>query len=73
MLWRWSLIKKYSVSRSFSMGKRSGREENAPDSLFDIASITEVVTSCGIMQLVEKDLITLDDPIRNHVRDLCPF
>ena len=55
------------------MGKRSGCEENAPDSLFDIASITEVVTSCGVMQLVKKDLITLDDPIRNHVRDLCPF
>ena len=55
------------------MGKRSGREENALDSLFDIASITEVVTSCGVMQLVEKDLIALDDPIRNHICDLCPF
>ena len=44
-----------------------------PDSLFNIASMTKAVTSFGVMQLVDKGLIALDDPIRNHIRDLCPF
>ena len=44
-----------------------------PDSLLGIASMTKVVNSFDIMQHVEKGLITLDDPIRHHIRDLLPF
>ena len=44
-----------------------------PDIFFGIASMIKVVTSFGIMQLVEKGLITLDDSMRDHICDLLPF
>ena len=43
-----------------------------PESLFNIASITKPITSLGIMQLVDKGLIRLQDPIRDHMPNLYP-
>jgi len=34
-----------------------------PDTLFRIASMTKAVTSAAAMQLVERGLLTLDDPV----------
>lgn len=44
------------------------------DSLCWIASMTKMVTSVAVMQLVERGAITLDDDVRDYVpelRDLC--
>ncbi len=41
--------------------------------LFRIASMTKAITSLCVMQLVEKSLIEIDDPIRNHMPDLPAF
>tara|TARA_B100000029_G_scaffold483593_1_gene534908 strand:+ start:2310 stop:3569 length:1260 start_codon:yes stop_codon:yes gene_type:complete len=42
-------------------------EENkkvTPDHIFRIASMTKVITSVGAMQLVERGMITLDEPVK---------
>ena len=51
----------------------AGAKKMRPDSLLGIASMTKAVNSFDIIQLVEKGLITLDDPIRHHIRDLSTF
>jgi CubicO group peptidase (beta-lactamase class C family) len=41
------------------------------DTIFDIASLTKVVaTTPAIMQLVEKGLVRLDDPVSNYLSPL---
>ena len=36
------------------------------DSLFRIASMTKPITSVAVMQLVERGLVGLDDPVAKH-------
>ena len=40
------------------------------DSLFRIASMTKPITSVAVMQLVERGLVGLDDPVAKHVEEL---
>ena len=58
---------------AFGLENVAAAQKMRPDSLFHIASMTKPITSLGIMQLVDKGLIRLEDPIRDHMRDLCPF
>ena len=53
-----------NVGRSVKM--RSG-------CLFRIASMTKAITSLCVMQLIEKSLIEIDDPVRTHMPDLPAF
>ena len=39
------------------------------ESLFQVASISKVLTSLGILKLVEKDLIKLDNPANDYLTD----
>ena len=43
---------------------------NAPvdvDTLFHLASISKTYTTAAVMQLVERDVLTLDDPLERHL------
>lgn len=44
--------------------------EATTDSLFQIGSVTKVVTATLVMQLVEEDLLELDMPVRRHLPNL---
>ena len=39
------------------------------DSIFQIGSITKVMTTCLVMQLVDEGRVELDAPVRDYVRD----
>src|SRR5260370_24892683 len=55
-----------------SFGKRdsSATVDLRPDSIFRIASMTKAVTSVAAMQLVERDALTLDEPVSKHLPEL---
>ncbi|MGE5589882.1 MAG: serine hydrolase [Bacillota bacterium] len=38
-----------------------------PDTIFDMASVSKLFTSTAAMQLVERGLINLDDPVANYI------
>jgi len=40
-----------------------------PDSIFQIGSITKVMTTSLVMQLVDEGLVDLDAPVKHYVRD----
>jgi CubicO group peptidase (beta-lactamase class C family) len=39
----------------------------APDTIFLLASITKPVTACAVMLLVERGLVSLDDPVTRYL------
>ncbi|MFO0958512.1 MAG: serine hydrolase [Isosphaeraceae bacterium] len=49
--------------RFFGRLRRDGSAPPGPDSLFLVASITKPIVVAGAMRLVERGLITLDDPL----------
>ena len=55
-----------------AVGNRAVKPETEPmttDTIFDIASLTKVVaTTPAIMQLVDKGLLRLDDPVKLHLQ-----
>ena len=40
-----------------------------PDAIFQIGSITKVMTTCLVMQLVDEGRIALDTPVKHYLRD----
>ncbi|HJP31740.1 MAG TPA: serine hydrolase domain-containing protein [Candidatus Latescibacteria bacterium] len=55
-------------SRAFGSGLNSGnRSPMVPDQVFLVASVTKPVTAIAVMQLVERGLICLSDPVAQHV------
>ena len=40
-----------------------------PTSVFRLASITKLFTATAVLMLVERDRLSLDDPVRSHVRE----
>lgn len=42
--------------------------EATPDSIFQIGSITKVLTTCLVMKLVEQGRIDLDSPVKTYLR-----
>ena len=43
--------------------------EATTDSIFQIGSITKVMTTCLVMQLVDEGRVELDKPVRHYIRD----
>lgn len=43
--------------------------EATSDSIFQIGSITKVMTTCLVMQLVDEGRVDLDKPVRHYLRD----
>ena len=43
--------------------------EAAADSVFQIGSITKVMTTCLVMQLVDEGKVDLDSPVKRYLRD----
>src|SRR5436309_8992202 len=41
-----------------------------PDSIFYIASMTKAITSVAAMQLVERGMVKLDEPVAKHLPQL---
>lgn len=66
---------KRSATRGILMGVQSGDKQidfvgaagaASPDQPFFMASITKMVTTAVLMQLVDEQRITLDDPVATH-------
>jgi CubicO group peptidase (beta-lactamase class C family) len=57
---------------SGAFGKRDSASgiDVTPDSIFYIASMTKAVTSVAAMQLVERGLVKLDEPVAKHLPQL---
>ncbi len=56
------------LSRGF--GRQSPGADSppvAPDSVFLVASITKPVTACALLLLVERGLVSLDDPVSRYL------
>jgi len=53
-------------SQGFGTRNREKGLPATPDTLYGIGSITKSFVAIGIMQLVEKDKISLDDPVEKH-------
>ena len=43
--------------------------EATTDSVFQIGSITKVMTTCLVMQLVDEGRVDLDTPVKHYLRD----
>lgn len=60
-----------------SFGKASMKKENAKplqlDTVMWVASCTKLMTSLCCMQLVERGLVTLDEPVYKHIPELKSF
>jgi CubicO group peptidase (beta-lactamase class C family) len=48
---------------------RNTRVDTTPDTLFQIGSITKLLTGTQTLQLIEEGRIGLDDPVRRHLPD----
>lgn len=49
------------------IGPNPGARPTAPDTIFLLASITKPVTACALMLLVERGLVSLDDPVSRYL------
>jgi CubicO group peptidase (beta-lactamase class C family) len=52
-----------------SLGSRTldGTEPATPETLYNVGSITKIVTAIAVFQLIERDGLDLDDEIRDYV------
>ena len=60
-------------SEAFGLANVARGKPMQVDSIFQIASMTKPITSTGLMILVQKGLVNLDDNITDHINDLPPF
>ncbi len=58
------------LSEGFGMADKENNIEADRATLFPIASVTKTFTGTAVMQLVEKGLIDLDEPIVNYISEL---
>jgi CubicO group peptidase (beta-lactamase class C family) len=49
----------------------AGAPAVAADSIFLLASITKPVTACALMRLVDRGLVSLDDPVVQYLPEFC--
>ncbi len=64
-----AVVKDQEIIYSKNFGVRN-LEKNQPvtsDTLFGIGSCTKVLTCMAIMQLAEKGLLSIDDPVKKHI------
>lgn len=58
---------KVAWTEGFGLADVENQVQVRPNSVFRIASITKTMTATAVMQLVERGLVTLDDPIQRYV------
>jgi methyl acetate hydrolase len=60
------------ISYSGAFGKRDSTSgiSAKPDSIFFIASMTKAITTTAALQLVERGMLTLDEPVSKHLLEL---
>jgi CubicO group peptidase (beta-lactamase class C family) len=54
-------------SRGFGFRSVADRLPATPDTLYDTASITKSFTAAAVLQLAERDVISLDDPVSKYI------
>jgi len=59
---------KLIYSKGFGLADAASREPVTPNTVFRIASISKTFTAIGVMQLWEKGMFQLDDPINKHLK-----
>ena len=67
-----TVARKKTIVLSQGFGKLSHSAEAPqvqPDSIFLLASITKPVTACALMILVDRGLVSLDDPVSQYLPD----
>ena len=56
------------LSRGYGrLWPEAGSETVEPDSIFLLASITKPLTACALMRLVDRGLVSLDDPVERYI------
>jgi len=58
------------VMRRYGLASREANRQADASTVYEIGSITKQFTSSGIMRLVERGKVSLDDPISKYVPDL---
>ncbi len=61
---------KVAFQSVFGFTKVENKEIAMPNSKFRLASVTKIFTAIGVMQLVERGKINLDNPVENYLTDL---
>lgn len=61
------IARKGKIAYHKALGKRDFKKEYQQDDIFRLASMTKAVTVVATMQLWEKGMFTLDDPIENYL------
>ena len=59
-------------ARAAGLADREAGEPMTEDTIFRLASVTKVIVTTAVMQLVEEDRIGLDDPVTNWLPDFQP-
>ena len=55
-------------TRGFGVADAARDRLVSPDTVFRIGSISKTMTAVGLMQLYERDLFALDDPVNDHLK-----
>tara|TARA_B100000989_G_scaffold37888_1_gene24007 strand:+ start:575 stop:1738 length:1164 start_codon:yes stop_codon:yes gene_type:complete len=66
-------ISKNGTMKFYSFGNEKwddGTKKADENTIFNIASMTKAVTSVAILQLVEKEKISLDDPVSDYIPEI---
>src|SRR5678815_5512523 len=58
------------LMRGYGLASREANKQADASTVYEIGSITKQFTSSGIMRLVERGKVSLDDPISKFVPDL---
>jgi len=58
------------LMRGYGLANREANQKADASTVYEIGSITKQFTSSGIMRLVERGKVSLDDPISKYVPDL---
>ena len=55
-------------AKGFGLADADSGRPVTPATVFRIGSITKTFTTVGLMQLWERDMFQLDDPVNNHLK-----
>ncbi len=58
------------VREAYGVADIGSRRALQPDDVFHIASITKTFTAAATLQLVDRGVLTLDDPVRDHLPEV---
>ena len=61
---------KIILNKGYGFANKSNATPNAPDTVFDIGSVTKQFTAAAILLLSDQGKLNVDDPISNFFQDL---